>query len=120
MAESSECWCSSCENFKSDYISIHPDGLRRSRVPGITYFRVRPRWIRFTDFNAAPAQVVTFEGSDLSTDVADAHTATLPYTRLKEPWNPKVEREPVFNAFANPQASAGERVHPPLENVKSR
>jgi uncharacterized protein YhbP (UPF0306 family) len=108
------------ENFKSDYFSIHPDGLRRSRLTGITYFRVRPRWIRFTDFNVTPAQVATFEGADLNTDGgAGEHAATMPYTRLKEPWNPKIEREPVFNAFADPRVRAGESVPPPLEPVEA-
>lgn len=108
------------ENFKSDYFAIHPDGLRRSRLSGITYFRARPRWIRFTDFNVTPAQIVVFEGSELSTgDRTDEHTATMPYTRLKDPWKPKIEREPVFNAFANPQAPAGQLEHPSLEHPEA-
>jgi pyridoxamine 5'-phosphate oxidase-like protein len=97
------------ERFKSDYFAVHPDGLRRSRLSGITYFRVRPRWIRYTNFNMAPAQVVVFEGAAMGTgDSAAEYTIVMPYTQMKEPWQPQIEREPVFNAFANPQARAGE------------
>ena len=32
------------------YFARFPDGPTRLVWPGITYFRVRPRWIRFSDF----------------------------------------------------------------------
>lgn len=32
---------------------------------------------------------------------------------MKEPWQPQITREPVFNAFANPLARAGELENPP-------
>jgi general stress protein 26 len=93
------------EELKRDYFSVHPDGLRRSRLPGITYFRVHPRWIRLTDFNLTPAQIVVFEGAALGEDAnAPGRSSGTPYTYLKQPWEPNVEREPVFNAFASPQA----------------
>lgn len=38
------------------YFEAHPDGRERLASPGITYFRVRPRWIRYSDFRGpAPA-----------------------------------------------------------------
>jgi general stress protein 26 len=93
------------ERFKSDYFAGHPDGLRRSRLPGITYFRVRARWIRYTDFNVAPAQVVVFEGAVLSAgNSTEEHTRPTPHTHMKEPWQPKIERAPVFNPFVSPLA----------------
>jgi len=36
---------------KSIYFAAWPDGPSRESWPGITWFRVRPRWIRFSDFN---------------------------------------------------------------------
>ena len=36
---------------KTIYFAAWPDGPSRESWPGITWFRVRPRWIRFSDFN---------------------------------------------------------------------
>ena len=33
------------------YYTAWPDGPARESWPGITWFRVRPNWIRFSDFN---------------------------------------------------------------------
>ena len=38
---------------KEVYFSVFPDGRERERWAGITYFRVRPRWLRYTDFTGA-------------------------------------------------------------------
>ena len=38
---------------KAIYFAAWPDGPQRESWPGITWFRVRPRWIRFSDFNRA-------------------------------------------------------------------
>ena len=106
------------EDFKRRYFAVLPDGLRRSRLPGITYFRVRPRWIRYSDLNAFRAEIVVFEGDALHTarDSTESAPAT-PYVTLKEPWQPKIERDAVFNAFANPRDS--ELENPPrLEPVE--
>jgi uncharacterized glyoxalase superfamily protein PhnB len=90
------------EGFKDAYFALHPDGVRRSKLAGISYFRVRPRWIRYTNFNAAPAQIVVFEGAVLGGDPhAYGAVATSHYTQLRAPWEPKVDREPDFNAFSN-------------------
>jgi general stress protein 26 len=96
------------ELFKSDYFAVHPDGVRRSTLPGITYFRVHPRWIRCTDFNVAPAQIVVFEGPDLGADDgAEKPAVAMPYAQVKEPWQPNIEREAVFNAFADSRTRTG-------------
>lgn len=90
------------EGFKEAYFALHPDGLRRSKLPGIRYFRVRPRWIRYTNFNAAPAQIVVFEGSALSADASvPGAAATSHYTQLKQPWQPEIDHATELNAFAN-------------------
>ena len=85
------------EEFKSSYFAVHPDGVRRATLPGITYFRVRPRWIRYTNFNVTPAQVAVFEGAGLdAADSAKEYTVAASYGRLKEPWQPEIERQGVF------------------------
>lgn len=50
------------------YFTTFPDGPERQRWPGITYVRVRPTWIRYSDFNRAPPQIVEFAARQL--DVA--------------------------------------------------
>jgi hypothetical protein len=47
-------------DFQRDYFSILPDGRRRSKLPGIRYFRVRPHWIRYSDYNINPPLIVEF------------------------------------------------------------
>ena len=42
------------------YFIPYPDGRDRLKWPGITHFRVRPTWIRYSDFNE-PQQIVEFE-----------------------------------------------------------
>src|SRR5262245_21752306 len=43
---------------KQVYFAAFPDGPEREKWPGITYVRVRPRWIRYSDFAAAPPKIV--------------------------------------------------------------
>jgi general stress protein 26 len=38
---------------KRIYYAAWPDGPARENWPGITWVRVKPRWIRFSDFNLA-------------------------------------------------------------------
>lgn len=45
---------------KQLYFGVFPDGPERQSWPGITYVRVRPTWIRYSDFNRAPPQIVEF------------------------------------------------------------
>ena len=33
-----------------------PDGPTRLSWPGIAYFRVRPRWVRYSDFRVTPTR----------------------------------------------------------------
>jgi Pyridoxamine 5'-phosphate oxidase len=42
------------ERYKSVYFAKWPDGPSRQNWPGLVYFVVRPRWIRYSDFNARP------------------------------------------------------------------
>jgi hypothetical protein len=40
------------------YFAVWPDGLLRLSWPGITYFCVKPRWLRFSDFDQSPPLIV--------------------------------------------------------------
>jgi PPOX class probable F420-dependent enzyme len=37
---------------KDAYFGVFADGPERQHWPGITYFRVKPRWARYSDFRA--------------------------------------------------------------------
>jgi pyridoxine/pyridoxamine 5'-phosphate oxidase len=52
------------ERYKRIYFATWPDGPSRQIWPGIAYFVVRPRWIRFSDFDLAPPRIeeFTFQG----------------------------------------------------------
>lgn len=41
------------------YFKVYPDGRDRLKWAGITHFRVRPTWIRYSDFRV-PQQIVEF------------------------------------------------------------
>lgn len=42
---------------KKVYLAKFPDGVEREAWPLITYFRVRPTWIRFSDFTTSPPTI---------------------------------------------------------------
>jgi pyridoxine/pyridoxamine 5'-phosphate oxidase len=42
------------ERYKRIYFRTWADGPTRQSWPGITYFVVRPRWIRYSDFDQRP------------------------------------------------------------------
>ncbi len=48
------------ERLKQLYFVRFPDGRDRQRWPGLTYLRVRPRWLRFSDFNESSPTIVEF------------------------------------------------------------
>lgn len=50
------------ERLQEVYLRRFPDGHERKCQPDITYFRVSPRWIRFSDFRTSPPTVLVFEG----------------------------------------------------------
>lgn len=49
------------QRLKDVYLRRFPDGHERAALPDITYFRIRPRWIRYSDFRVTPPTVVVFE-----------------------------------------------------------
>lgn len=55
---------SELDRLKTTYFAVYPDGASRQSWPGITYFRVRPRWARYSDFH--DGTVVEFTDAQLN------------------------------------------------------
>ena len=45
---------------KEIYFVVFPDGRERQSWPGLIYMRARPTWIRYSDFNRNPPEIVEF------------------------------------------------------------
>jgi len=43
--------------YKKVYFAAFPDGPARQSWPGITYFVVRPKWVRYCDYNPAARRI---------------------------------------------------------------
>jgi pyridoxine/pyridoxamine 5'-phosphate oxidase len=54
------------ERLLAVYYARFPDGPDRRAWPGLIYVRVRPTWIRYSNFNANPPQIVEFDPSEWS------------------------------------------------------
>jgi len=53
------------ERLKRVYYAAYPDGPSRLSWPGLTYIRVRPTWIRYSDYNVDPPLIVEFSAEQL-------------------------------------------------------
>lgn len=49
------------ERYQEIYFKVYPDGPARMSWPGIVYFVVRPRWIRYSDFDQSPPLIHEFK-----------------------------------------------------------
>ena len=47
------------------YLGVFPDGRERQAWPGLVYYRVRPTWLRFSDFATVPATQIDFTQAEL-------------------------------------------------------
>ncbi|MBZ5605189.1 MAG: pyridoxamine 5'-phosphate oxidase family protein [Acidobacteriia bacterium] len=47
--------------YQKIYFAKWPDGPSRLSWPGICYFVVRPRWVRYNNFDRRPPEIVEFE-----------------------------------------------------------
>jgi pyridoxine/pyridoxamine 5'-phosphate oxidase len=47
------------------YFAAFPDGPSRLSWPGLTYFRVRPTWVRHSDFRGAEPVITELREADL-------------------------------------------------------
>ena len=54
------------ERLKAVYYDVYPDGPSRLSWPGLIYVRVRPIWIRYSDFTANPPEIVEFRAEQLT------------------------------------------------------
>ncbi|MFJ8075502.1 pyridoxamine 5'-phosphate oxidase family protein [Streptomyces sp. NPDC096176] len=53
------------ERLRECYFRVYPDGRDRQSWPGITYVRVRPSWVRYSDFTQDPPHVVEVRAAQL-------------------------------------------------------
>jgi hypothetical protein len=53
------------ERVKSIYFAAYPDGPSRAAWPGITYVRVRPTWVRFSDYRTDPPIIAELDEAAL-------------------------------------------------------
>lgn len=54
------------ESLKEAYFQAFPDGPARQSWPGICYIRLRPTWIRYSDYNQSPPEIVEFSAEQLA------------------------------------------------------
>jgi pyridoxine/pyridoxamine 5'-phosphate oxidase len=45
------------ESSKQAYFAVSPDGRAREKWPNIAYVRIRPRWLRYSDFEQTPPRI---------------------------------------------------------------
>jgi hypothetical protein len=57
---------SDLERLKQTYYAVYPDGPSRLLWPGLIYVRVRPSWIRYSDYSLDPPQIVEFTAGQLA------------------------------------------------------
>jgi hypothetical protein len=48
------------------YLAKFPDGRGRRGLPDLTYFRIRPTWMRWSNFATDPPEIVEFTAADIS------------------------------------------------------
>jgi len=53
------------DRIREAYLAVFPDGVERLAWPGITHVRVRPTWLRYSNFAATPPQILEIDPSSL-------------------------------------------------------
>jgi general stress protein 26 len=53
------------DRIRECYFVPYPDGRDRLKWPGITHVRVRPTWVRYSDFTREPPQIVELTAAQL-------------------------------------------------------
>jgi general stress protein 26 len=53
------------EQLKEIYYAAYPDGPSRLSWPGLVYVRVRPTWVRYSDYTTDPPVIVEFGAGEL-------------------------------------------------------
>jgi uncharacterized pyridoxamine 5'-phosphate oxidase family protein len=54
------------DRIRACYFVAYPDGRDRLAWPGIVHVRVRPSWLRYSDFTIDPPQIVEFDAAQLA------------------------------------------------------
>jgi hypothetical protein len=54
------------ERLKAVYFAVYPECMSHQNWEGITYVRIRPTWIRYSDFNPN-GKIVEFSAADIAT-----------------------------------------------------
>jgi general stress protein 26 len=52
---------SELERLKQVYYGVYPDGPSRLSWPGLIYVRVRPTWIRYSNYSVDPPEIIEFD-----------------------------------------------------------
>ena len=91
------------ERLKQAYFASFPDGPDRQAWPGITYVRVRPRWLRFSDFTRSPAEIIELR---FDVDLADATMTPVGLTSRWIAAARALETESEAPLFRDPLARA--------------
>lgn len=47
------------------YFAVFPDGRERLQWPGLTYVRVTPQWLRYSDYNVDPPVIAEWDAAAL-------------------------------------------------------
>ncbi|MFF4231086.1 pyridoxamine 5'-phosphate oxidase family protein [Streptomyces sp. NPDC001820] len=56
------------ERIQQCYFAVYPDGRDRLTWPGITHVRVRPTWVRYSDFTQDPPLIEELTVAELTTE----------------------------------------------------
>ena len=51
---------------KQIYLAKFPDGMERETLPGMLYMRVRPTWIRYSDYSITPQKTIELNSEQIS------------------------------------------------------
>lgn len=47
------------------YFGVFPDGRERLNWPGCIHIRVKPTWIRYSNYNVQPPEIIEFDATSL-------------------------------------------------------
>jgi hypothetical protein len=56
------------ERIRACYFVPYPDGRERLAWPGISHARVRPSWLRYSDFTQEPPRILEWDAAELLSD----------------------------------------------------
>jgi uncharacterized pyridoxamine 5'-phosphate oxidase family protein len=68
------------ERIRACYFVPYPDGRERLTWPGITHARVRPSWLRYSDFTQEPPQIIEWDAAQLFAEDDEEEGPVTPRT----------------------------------------